>query len=75
MTNIEILKIAFVLYVIGNFLAFYTKNKIIHVANGLLWFIPIFLVENTFIIIFSIIMILFSVLLAFYDNESKGGFE
>jgi hypothetical protein len=64
--------IALIMFVIGVLLAMYTKQRIIYMACGLLFFIPIFEVANTFVIVFSIIMLIICGILAFYDPEKEG---
>ena len=63
LTNIQILLIGFVLYIIAIVLTLITKNRFIMLATIVLWFIPIFIVDDIFIIIFSIIMIIFTIFL------------
>jgi len=67
-----ILWIALILFVLGALLAFYTKQRIIFLACGLLWFVPIFEIENTFIVIFCVIMLIVCGILALYDPEKEG---
>lgn len=66
-----ILIIALVLFLIGVVLGIKFKNRILFFASGLLFFIPIFIVDNVFIIIFSAIMILSGGIMAFYDPAEK----
>lgn len=63
LTNIQILLIGFVLYVIAIILTLITKNRFIMLSTIVLWFIPVFIVDDIFIIIFSIIMIIFTIFL------------
>lgn len=63
LTNIQILLIGFILYVIAIILTLITKNRFILLSTIVLWFIPIFTVNDIFIIIFSIIMIIFTIFL------------
>lgn len=63
LTNIQILLIGFILYVIAIILTLITKNRFIMLSTIVLWFIPIFIVDDIFIIIFSIIMIIFTIFL------------
>lgn len=63
LTNIQILLIGFVLYIIAIILTLITKNRFILLSTIVLWFIPVFIVDDIFIIIFSIIMIIFTIFL------------
>lgn len=58
-----ILITGFIMFIVGYFLAYKTNTKWLFMITGLLWFIPIFIFDNIFIIIFSCVMILFSTLL------------
>jgi len=69
MTNETLLLIAFIMFLLGYYLAYKTDTKWLYMLSGLLWFVPIFLIENIFIIIFSITMIIFSGLIAFTQEE------
>lgn len=70
-TEKTILIIALILYAIGIFIALYTKNKIVFVGSSLLWFIPIVIIPNLFIIVFSSIMLIASILIAYYPNKES----
>jgi predicted membrane protein len=69
-----ILIITLILFLIGIGLAIYTKNRILFFASGLLFFVPIVIVNNIFIIIVSAIMMIMLGVIAFYD-PNKEGFE
>lgn len=69
--EITILIIALVLFIIGIALAIYFHHKIMFFVTGLLWFVPIVIVPNIFIITFSVIMIIIFGLLAFYNSQGK----
>ena len=68
-SDIMTLIIAMVFFAIGCFFAWKTDNSWLYAISGLLWFAPIFLIENIFIIIFSVSMIIFSTILAFWQKE------
>lgn len=70
-TEKTILIIALILYAIGIFIALYTKNKIVFVGSSLLWFIPIVIIPNLFIIVFSSIMFIASILIVYYPNKES----
>lgn len=69
--EITILIIGLILYIIGMILALFFKNRILFVATGLLWFIPIVIVPNIFIVIFSAIMIIVNIILAFFNEKEN----
>lgn len=60
-----------ILFAIGYFLAWKTNTKWLFAVSGLLWFIPIFIIENTFIIIFSVVMLIFSGTLGFVNRNEE----
>ncbi|NLD46686.1 MAG: hypothetical protein GX660_05735 [Clostridiaceae bacterium] len=70
-TEKMILIIALILYIIGVFIALYTKNKIVFVGSSLLWFIPIVMIPNLFIVVFSTIMFISSILIAYYPKKES----
>jgi len=63
--------IALILYIIGVFIALYTKNKIVFVGSSLLWFIPIVMIPNLFIVVFSTIMFISSILIDYYPKKES----
>ena len=69
--EITILVIALVLFIIGIALAIYFKHKFMFFVTGLLWFVPIVIVPNIFIITFSVIMIIIFGLLSFYNSQER----
>ena len=71
MSDITILIIALILYGIALGLYFVTKSKVLLVASSLLWFIPIFLVPNVFIITFSSILFVATLAFTFFNERSE----
>lgn len=69
--NEIILIIAFILFIIGTFIAWRTDTTWLFMISGLLWFVPLFIVDNIFIAIFSISMILFWSIQAFGKKEEE----
>ena len=71
MTDLNILLITLIMYIIAIYL--YRKFRInwILAPTIILWFVPIFLVENLFIVIFSVIMIIITIVLAFFSKEEE----
>jgi hypothetical protein len=61
---------AIVAFCIGFFFAWKSDTKWLYAISGLLWFVPIFLVNNIFLTVFSIVMIVFSFILAFLGDRS-----
>ena len=71
MSDITILIIALILYAIAIGLYYVTKSKVLLVASSLLWFIPIFLVPNVFIITFSSILFVATLAFTFFNERSE----
>lgn len=71
MTDLNILLITLIMYIIAIYL--YRKFRInwILAPTILLWFVPIFIVDNLFIVIFSVIMIIITIVLAFFNKEEE----
>jgi len=71
MTELNILLITLIMYIIAIYL--YRKFRInwILAPTIILWFVPIFIVDNLFIIIFSVIMIIITIVIAFFSKEEE----
>jgi hypothetical protein len=70
--NIEmILYIGFIMYVLIMFLGFLFKIKWLFMIAGLLWFIPIFEIDNIFLIVVSSVMIVLHGILGFYEPQES----
>ena len=71
MTELNILLITLIMYIIAIYL--YRKFRInwILAPTIVLWFVPIFIVDNLFIVIFSVIMIIITIVLAFFNKEEE----
>jgi len=69
MTDLNILLITLIMYIIAVFLYFKFRINWILTPTILLWFVPIFIIENLFIVIFSVIMIIITIFIAFFNNE------
>lgn len=67
--DIIILVISFILWIVGIALAKYTETNWLYAISGLLWFVPLFIISNIFVIIFSISLMIFSFLYAFVKEE------
>ena len=71
MTDMNILLIALILYVLSIFIYSKFRIKWVLIATVLLWFVPIFLVENLFIKIFCVIMIIVTITITFFDEREE----
>lgn len=71
MNEMHILLVALVMYVICMYLSIQFSIKWLFVATSVLWFIPIILIDNLFIIVFSVIMIIVTFVITFF-NERDG---
>ena len=69
--KMDILLITLIMYVISIIIYFKFNLKWVLVATTLLWFVPIFLVENLFIKIFSVIMIIVTITLTFFGEREE----
>ena len=65
MTEMNILLIALIMYILSIFIYFKFNLKWVLIATILLWFVPIFLIENLFIQIFCVIMIIVTITITF----------
>lgn len=68
MTDITFLIIGLIIFIIANILGFIYKNNLLTALSGLLWLLPIFLVDNVFIKIFSVIIMLITFLFSFKER-------
>ena len=71
MTNIEILWIALVLYIIGIYISYKFYHQLF-MLTGILWFIPLTLIDNNIIKIFSVIMFLIHIIIPLSNNLNGG---
>ena len=71
MTDMNILLIALILYMLSIFIYSKFRIKWVLIATILLWFVPIFLVENIFIKIFCVIMIIVTITITFFDEREE----
>ena len=71
MTGMQILLITLILYMLSIFIYFKFRIKWVLIATVLLWFVPIFLVENLFIKIFCVIMIIVTITITFFDEREE----
>lgn len=71
MTEMNILLITLIMYIISLFLYFKFRINWILVPTILLWFVPIFLIDNIFLIIFSVIMIITTITITFFNEKEE----
>lgn len=69
MTDITFLVIGLIIFIIANVLGFIYKNNLLTALSGLLWLLPIFLVDNVFIKIFSVIIMLITFIFSFKERS------
>ena len=70
-TDMNILLIALIMYIITMFLYFKFKVNWFLTPTILLWFVPIFIVDNLFIKIFSVIMIIISIVITLFNEREE----
>ena len=71
MTEMNILLITLIMYILSIFMAIKFRIKWVLIATMLLWFVPIFLVDNLFIRIFSVIMIIATIVITFFNEREE----
>lgn len=69
MTDITFLIIGLIIFIIANILGFIYKINLLTALSGLLWLLPIFLVDNIFIKIFSVIIMLITFIFSFKERS------
>lgn len=74
LTTLDILTISLILYVIGLVVSTIFKQRWLMLASSVLWFIPIFLVDNTFIVVFSIIMVVAHIMIVAFSSKGDDEF-
>ena len=70
----DILLITLIMYILAMFLYFKFRINWILLPTILLWLVPIFTIDNLFIIVFCVIMIIITIVITFF-NERKEFFE
>jgi hypothetical protein len=69
-----ILFIAFVMYTIGLLIAI--KFDLFYLLFvSILWLVPVFLVDNEIIVLFSVIMLILHVVISIYSKKGGNDFE
>lgn len=72
MTNIEILWIALVLYIIGIYISYKFYHQLFMLVS-ILWIIPLTLIDNNIVKVFSVIMFLVHIIIPLSNNINNGG--
>ena len=71
MTDLNILLVTLIMYMITIYLYLKFRINWILAPTIILWFVPIFIVDNLFIVIFSVIMIIITIVIAFFNKEEE----
>lgn len=68
METLDILKITFILYLIGLYLSYKFESYIMYFVS-LLWLVPIYLIDNNIIKLFSAIMFILHIVIPFGNRD------
>ena len=71
MTDLNILLITLIMYILAMFLYFKFRINWILLPTILLWFVPIFTIDNLFIIVFCVIMIIIIIVITFFNEREE----
>lgn len=71
LTDLNILTIVLVLFLIVNTIIFIYRYRWLHLASMILWIVPLTMIDNIYIRSFSVIMIIVSIVLAFFNQEEE----
>ena len=74
LSTLNILTIAGVFYILALIIAIKYKITWLLIGTSVLWFIPIFLVDNIFIVVFSVIMIIATITVVAYNYKGDDSF-
>jgi len=67
----DILLITLIMYILAMFLYFKFRINWILLPTVLLWLVPIFTIDNIFIIVFCVIMIIITIVITFFNNKEE----
>ena len=67
----NILLITLIMYMLALFFYFRFRINWILLPTILLWLVPIFTIDNIFIIVFCVIMIIITIVIAFFNKEEE----
>lgn len=71
MNDMHILLITLIMYILSIIIYFKFNLKWVLIATILLWFVPIFLVDNIFVKIFCVIMIIATITITFFGEREE----
>jgi len=71
MTDLNILLVTLIMYILAVFLYFKFRINWILLPTILLWLVPIFTLDNLFIIVFSVIMIIITIVITFFNEREE----
>ena len=71
MTDLQILMCAGVCYLIAIFVSLRFNLKWLLLSTSVLWFVPMLLIDNTFIALFSITMIIATFVIVFFNKQES----
>jgi hypothetical protein len=69
--ELDILLITLIMYILSIIIYFKFNLKWVLIGTTLLWFVPIFLVDNLFVKIFSVIMIIVTIVITFFSEREE----
>lgn len=69
LTDMQVIIISVVLFIIGLVIAFIFKIRWLYAGISILCFIPIIIVDNLYIKLFSVILMIVMIILAFFNTE------
>lgn len=67
----DILLITLIMYILAMFLYFKFRINWILLPTILLWLVPIFTLDNLFIIVFCVIMIIITIVITFFNEREE----
>lgn len=73
MTSMEILLIALVLYIIGIYISYRFYSQLFMLVS-ILWLIPLTLIDNNIVKVFSVIMLLAHIIIPLSNNLDGGDY-
>ncbi len=71
MTDLEILMCAGVCYLIALIVSIRFNQKWLLLSTSVLWFVPMLLISNIFVSLFSIIMIIATFVIVFFNKQES----
>jgi len=71
MESNELLYIAFIIYLMIMTFGYLFKFKLLYILAGLIWFIPVMEIDNIFIQLISVVMIITHFIFGFYESKES----